>query len=787
MRHKLLIAALGLLAMGVAVATSCSVRYDFTECTSDADCTDFNDPSSGTFYTCSSNNTCAERDGFECRQGEGDCGANEFCDDNNQCQREDPDTGMMDPDTVADTSDTGVDTAMDTVQDVDSGPPECDTTQKCQDMLGSDYICAPRASCTGTGTTGAGGAGDAGDAGYEGCSPEVCRKVTQAEDEGPCNELFLPEKPPGGYEDIVILGTIIPTTGTLSTVGDILKNSTELAVSEFNGAAQETLNGQKIGWVQCDEGADIEGVDNPHFAAARHLVSIGAPAIVGPVRSGNYRDVVNGVTGLDEARITTIAPSATAPFLRSLSAAGELSFRTIGNDRFQAQAILDRMRILLEGQSDPSIALFYKEDAYGGELKNQIDVDVTDASWIESGDISFYEVYAPANRSESEVQQNFGTQVTNALDQRPNADVVGFFGTGETVDLAAKYIQSAANRPNADPENRRYLFSHGAISRMPALPQKLAGNESFLPLSEGVSPNVIETGNFEAFLNRYNSVFGGNLSANAASVGYDGALVALLAMAGVPEGTPVTGDTVANVISSGRLQNGQKISIDAPSKMALAKAGLEDGESVDITGVSGSLDFDDRGEVRPNYIGIDIGTQFDTVAQERTYDIIPTRRWVIDDSASGVAGNWQGLPVGLLTGKGVIAPKSPGTTIPDDDPSGLTSTASITQSECGIASVARVKVDIDHPAPEELEVSIETPTTANNNTFSSTLQTSGTSRPLDGKFPTTLVPSPGSSFNKLLGRPGGGFGDWKLTVTDTSAANGAGTLNSWRLRLDCTQ
>jgi len=746
-RTALFTAALFALTAAAAVA-SCSLRYDFTECSSDDDCRQFE--SDETFYTCSDNTCVSLGEQFECR-GDDDCGPGETCNPSNRCVG-----GMAD---AGDTGDGGP-------GDADSGPENrCESTQDCLDQFGENYVCAPTESCANDPETA--------------CDPEVCRKVVQTDDggepTGPCTEFLLPGGEDTTFDDVVLLGSIIPTTGTFETSGEVLTNAVQLAVLEFANNAINTLDGQRIGWVQCNSEGKVESAKE----AARHLISLGVPAIVGPIRSDTYKPVVADVTGEGNAEVTTIAPAATASEIRNLNSAGSLSFRIIGNDRFQAQAILDRAENLLADRSDPGITIFAKEDDYGQGLRSQLSTDVGESDTIDEDDIQFINTIDPTGENREDVGANFGSKVTEALNAQPKTDLVIFLGTEEMVELEATYITSAANNfADADPEQRRYLLSHGAISDLPSLTEKLSGNETFVPLTEGVTPNVIERNNFDPFSQRYNNTFGVNDTASAAGIGYDAAVLAQLAMAGIPEDEQITGRSVGNLISSGRLQEGDEIQLNQANKIATAKGGLRNGGTVDLVGVSGPLDFDDRGEVRPNYVGTDTGVDFDQIAEQRTFDIVPTRQWVVEESS--VAGNWNDIPpslVGFTDGGQFSA--DPGSAIPDDDSAGLQNSLEVSSGSCATTNVARISTDIDHPTPSELRVELESPAGE-----TATLRADGqSSTVLNGTFPTTLLPSTGSNFSKLLGNAGDG--NWTLTVTDT-AAGSTGTLNSWSLLVYCS-
>jgi branched-chain amino acid transport system substrate-binding protein len=647
-------------AFGIAVAVSCSLRYDFTECNSDSDCYNFDDPENGTFYTCGADDTCQPVDDsdFECRNDE-QCGTGRTCNRENQCIG-----GMTD---AGDTS------------EVDAHSADCETTTECRNRFDENHVCIEN----------------------------ECRDVTTEI----CSDLYFPADDED-LDDVVLLGSLIPETGSFETVGEFLTNAVELAVKEFDGSGRTTLTGKRVGWLQCATEANPQ----KSVTAAEHLVDLGVPAIVGPIRSGNYLKVVEDVTG--DAETVTIAPTATSPSLTNLEVAGTYSFRVIGNDRFQAQALLDRLKNLLEDRSDVEITVFWKEDQYGTDFKNQFVSRVNEGSWLGNKQVGYFMTKAPNDTGTSELQNNFNDQSRNAVSNQPNADVAVFLGTGEMAKLAATYIRAVDNE-SAGAKERRYIFSHGAVTNIGDLPSELSGegenpNETFLPLTEGVTPNVVNRSTFENFSTRYNIQFQDNLTTSSAGVAYDAAVLALLGMTGVPESESVTGSAVKDVIAGGRLQNedGERVVFTDPSAFGDAKSGLRGGGAVDIDGVSGGLDLNENGDVRPNYLGTETGITFD-VNEERVYDIIPARLWKVDEDE--VAGSWSPLGGGFVT-DGVFIEDTAGATIPE---SGIDLTRQITteSEDCSNAVVAfaDIGVDIDHPAPENLRVRVTAPATEGEN------------------------------------------------------------------------
>ena len=731
------------LALLASVWASCTLRYDFTECEVDGDCRSIEEPNADKFYICS-DNRCVRDPEIDCRKN-ADCPlAGQTC-ENQHCvggMVDAGDTGVdtEQPDVMPDTQ--SLDTTMNTEPDVSTA---CQKTSECIKRFEEGYVCSPKGECIDATNT-------------------LCPKIEYQNEE---------------RDDVIILGAIIPTSKPYKSIGLSLKEAILLAVQEFFGQVRSLPSGEKVALLHCD----AKGSGKLTLQAARHLVKVGAPAIIGPMLSQNYLDVVDQVTS--NAGVTTIAPAATSPALSNLSAAGDLSFRVISNDTYQANAILDRLDTLLEGDTDPKVTVFFKQDQYGQDLKDQLRDAVIQSSEFNQSNFLFTPVVNPADVmfDEKKIKMDFAAKASTAINQKqPGADVVVFLGTGEQVGLAATYISVAhqafqQGAQKANPLGKRYLFSHGVVSDLPGLPAELMDNETFLPLSEGVSPDVIDDDNFPLFNSRYSAQFQKKLTVNGAGVAYDAANVALLAMVGVPSNKEITGENIGDVLASNTLDaemNATTIEFGPSGFQGDAKKALTNGKKLDVQGVSGNLDFDSSGDVRSDYLGIDLAIKED-LNQMIVYDIRPTRLYKLG-MRPATKGKWFPIPPGMQ-GAGVSKMDAPSTTIPDASMQGAA--ASFNVSQCNRVNVAHLHVDISHPDPTELTLLLDTPGAKD-----VPLSKPGSGPiPLKGTFPTTLLPV--GDYSKLMGESGNGT--WTLKMIDGSSAKGGGTLNSWGLSLYCGQ
>jgi branched-chain amino acid transport system substrate-binding protein len=122
----------------------------------------------------------------------------------------------------------------------------------------------------------------------------------------------------------------------------------------------------------------------------------------------------------------------------------------------------------------------------------------------------------------------------------------------------------------------------------------------------GTSPNIFDPDNFTAFNIRYRIRFNDQDALTSSSLGYDAAMATMFAMVTVPADQPVTGAAIATGMASLNDPGGEAISFGDPVAVFIqdARNALAAGNTVDLQGVSGALDWDpDNGEIRADVLG----------------------------------------------------------------------------------------------------------------------------------------------------------------------------------------
>jgi len=161
-------------------------------------------------------------------------------------------------------------------------------------------------------------------------------------------------------------------------------------------------------------------------------------------------------------------------------------------------------------------------------------------------------------------------------------------------------------------------------------------------IMEGVAPIIFDESNFAAFNIRYKIKFNDQEAITTSSLSYDSLLTIAFAMSGIPEGEPITGANIAAQMGKLVDENGTFINFSGGTGfISTAVNALSTGDSVDLQGVSGGLDFDlETGDVRTNLLGWEaepIGGDLSkpTIAPQRMYTLNPE---------PATDGTWAELP-----------------------------------------------------------------------------------------------------------------------------------------------
>ena len=454
------------------------------------------------------------------------------------------------------------------------------------------------------------------------CSPEgTCMSGITAE----CQTLRWPNNTP--QDRVVFVGSILPTSPPFDTLTLPLQNAMLLGLEDFNKEAS-LPDGSKLAWIACDS----RGSTTLAKTAAQHLVDVGVPAIIGPLFSEEVMEVAEEVAVPNG--VFVLAPAATNKAITHLDD-DDLVWRTIASDVYQANALADRMNAIA---SLDSTVIVYKNDAYGTDLT--VDAYAALSAPLMAATKTYpYQVHADMEDLLDEIAALLGPIVAN--DQPETLVIVG---TSEATAIILTYLAVASQiNPQLIPE--RFIMTHGAVPGMTTTINSAPNDPTrqlLYSLMEGVAPIIFDETNFNAFNIRYKIRFNDQDAITTSSLTYDSLLVIGFAMAAIPDGEPVTGANIAAQMHRLVDKSGPLINFSGgTSFIATAVNALSTGNSVDLRGVSGPLDFDlETGDIRTNYIGWEVAP----IAGDLTKPaLVPQRMYVLHDEPA-TDGVWIDLP-----------------------------------------------------------------------------------------------------------------------------------------------
>ncbi|WP_089799244.1 ABC transporter substrate-binding protein [Cellulomonas sp. KH9] len=216
----------------------------------------------------------------------------------------------------------------------------------------------------------------------------------------------------GGSGEPLVIGTILPVTGSLAQLGPPEIAGVDLAVKEINDAGG--LFGADVE-VKHTDSSDAKNA-SVATASAQELISGGVSAIIGAASSSVTLNIVDDITG---AGIVQVSPANTAT---DLSGYDDFYFRTAPPDTVQGD-VLGNL-IVSDGASNVGILVF--NDSYGTSLRDVVEGVVSDAG----GTV----VYGTEGEEFDPDETNFATIVSDAIAAAPDAIAILSF-TDQTPPL----------------------------------------------------------------------------------------------------------------------------------------------------------------------------------------------------------------------------------------------------------------------------------------------------------------------------------------------------------------
>lgn len=353
------------------------------------------------------------------------------------------------------------------------------------------------------------------------------------------------------------LGTILPQTGSLATLGPPAISASNLAVSDINKAKL----GIKINITQKDSGDTSTNIATQSVTS---LLSSGVSAILGAESSSVSLTVIDQIA---KAGVVEISPANTSPTLTDYADDG-FYWRTAPSDVLQGKVLGEK--VVKDGATN--VAILYQNDSYGQGLNDNVQKAILAQGAKVAADVSF----DPAATS-------FSTEVSSIIASKPDAIVaITFDQIKQIVPLLktagwdfSKFYGSDGNYGVIDPK-----FTDVDI----------AG-------AQFTNPGVNASADFQAQINKQATADGAK-PVTVFSYGpesYDGVVV--LALAAL-QGKATDGVTLKN--------NLQSVTTGANDCKSFSECAdlIKAGKPIHYQGLSGPIAFDANGDPTQAYISI---------------------------------------------------------------------------------------------------------------------------------------------------------------------------------------
>jgi len=353
------------------------------------------------------------------------------------------------------------------------------------------------------------------------------------------------------------IGALMPMTGDLQAYGEADLTGIQFAAQQINAAGG--VNGEDIEVVIADTQTKPQaGVD-----AAQKLINVdGVHAIVGALSSGVTIPVAKTVTGREG--VPQISNASTSPTITNLQDSDFL-FRSVPSDAYQGVALAN----LVQDKGVANVSILYVNNDYGQGLADAFteayDGDVSASIAFEQGQASY----------RGELQQAAGGGAEALV-------VIGYPESGSVIlrqSLEGGYLD-------------QFIFTDGM--KAPEIVDRVGAQ--FLNGAFGTVPQAKDTEGLRMFREAYTAEYGELPGKPYYDTAYDAAMVIALAAqkAGSTDSEAIR-DNLRDVANG----PGEVI---LPGEWEKAVALLADGQDINYEGASGSVDFDDNGDV-PGTIG----------------------------------------------------------------------------------------------------------------------------------------------------------------------------------------
>jgi ABC-type branched-subunit amino acid transport system substrate-binding protein len=363
-------------------------------------------------------------------------------------------------------------------------------------------------------------------------------------------------------DDEIKIGSLSALTGDLAAYGGPIQNGAEMAVEHINRAGG--VLGKKLKLVTRDSQT------NPTAAvdAAHKLVNIDrAVAIVGALSSGVTIPVATSVSVPN--RVVQISPASTSPEITYLKD-DDFIFRTVPSDALQCLVLA---RVAMD-RGFKKISTIYVNNSYGEGLAKAM----KEAYEKIGGRVL---ISVPFNKGEP----SYRSEIQKAVKDGPDALLLIAYPENGVKILRQAIEFGLANK---------FLFPDGM--KAPEIIENVGAK--YLNGTYGTAPAPVASDLTKEFREGYKKRFGEYPPKPYIDTNYDATVLIALAM---QKAGKTDGSSIKNAIRDVANPPGEKVSIQDLKK---AIDFLKQGKDIDYEGVSGSVNFDQNGDVTSGSYGI---------------------------------------------------------------------------------------------------------------------------------------------------------------------------------------
>jgi neutral amino acid transport system substrate-binding protein len=349
----------------------------------------------------------------------------------------------------------------------------------------------------------------------------------------------------------LVVGTLLPETGSLAFLGPPEFAGAERAVDEINEAGG--VLDQEVTLIQGDSGDTTTDIANQ---TVDRLLSQNADVIVGAASSAVSFTVIDKIVN---AGVVMFSPANTSKQFSSYEDE-DLYYRTAPSDILQGQVLGE----LIVGDGNATVGIMALQDPYGEGLADDMDAAITSSG----GEVVAKIIYDPQ-------AQNFDAEVQQLVDADP--DAIAVIGFDETARILTALFEAGIGADNKPIYGSDGNMGNALGENFQDNPEAIAGMKGTTPLSE------LD----ESFKDELLEVDPDLQDFNYAAETYDAIMVTALAV--VAAGSDNPGDFKAEI--AGITKGGEKC-----RGFAECRDLLEAGTDIDYDGFSGPIELDDVGD-----------------------------------------------------------------------------------------------------------------------------------------------------------------------------------------------